>query len=110
MTILVWVDDAYGLIKWKMDLELGHDMAITFDNPDFVTYAESFGARGYRIDAADELLPTLRRALADDTVSVGRLSGRLLGEPAADGRSRGAQRPVLSYGSCRSNTQPRPAG
>ena len=26
--------------------------------------------RGYRIEAADELLPTLRKALADDTVSV----------------------------------------
>lgn len=70
MTVLVWVDDAYGLIKWKVDMELGHAMAITFANPDFVTYAESFGARGYRITAADELLPTLRKALDDDTVSI----------------------------------------
>jgi acetolactate synthase-1/2/3 large subunit len=70
ITILVWQDDAYGLIKWKMDLELGHDVAITFTNPDFVTYAESFGARGYRITAASELLPTLEEALASDTVSV----------------------------------------
>jgi acetolactate synthase-1/2/3 large subunit len=64
------VDDAYGLISWKMDLELGHDMDTTFGNPDFVAYAESFGAKGYRIGSADELLPTLRTALADDTVSV----------------------------------------
>jgi acetolactate synthase-1/2/3 large subunit len=70
MTVLVWVDDAYGLIKWKMDLELGHADAIAFTNPDFVTYAESFGAKGYRITAAAELLPTLRKALDDDTVSV----------------------------------------
>ncbi|MGI8752670.1 MAG: acetolactate synthase large subunit [Acidimicrobiales bacterium] len=70
MTVLVWVDDAYGLIKWKMDLELGQSMAITFANPDFVTYAESFGASGYRITAAAELLPTLRKALDDDTVSI----------------------------------------
>jgi acetolactate synthase-1/2/3 large subunit len=70
MTVLIWVDDAYGLIKWKMQLELGHDVAIDFTNPDFVTYAESFGARGYRITAADELLPTLREALAGDGVSV----------------------------------------
>jgi acetolactate synthase-1/2/3 large subunit len=70
MTVLVWVDDAYGLIKWKMDLDLGHATAITFVNPDFVTYAESFGAKGYRITAADELLPTLRKALDDDTVSI----------------------------------------
>ena len=70
MVVLIWVDDAYGLISWKMDLELGHDVDTTFGNPDFVRYAESFGAVGYRITSADELLPTLRRALAADTVSV----------------------------------------
>lgn len=70
MVILIWVDDAYGLISWKMDLEIGHNVDTRFDNPDFVAYAESFGAKGYRISAADELLPTLRRALDDDTVTV----------------------------------------
>ena len=70
MVILIWVDDAYGLISWKMDLEIGHNVDTRFGNPDFVAYAESFGAKGYRISAADELLPTLREALADDTVSV----------------------------------------
>jgi acetolactate synthase-1/2/3 large subunit len=70
MVILIWVDDAYGLISWKMDMEIGHNVDTTFGNPDFVAYAESFGAKGYRIDSADELLPTLKTALADDTVSV----------------------------------------
>jgi acetolactate synthase-1/2/3 large subunit len=70
IVILIWVDDEYGLIKWKMDLELGENFDIAFGNPDFVAYAESFGARGYRIEAADQLLPVLQRALADDTVSV----------------------------------------
>jgi acetolactate synthase-1/2/3 large subunit len=68
--ILVWVDDAYGLISWKMDMEIGHNVDTRFGNPDFVAYAESFGAKGYRISSADELLPRLRAALADDTVSV----------------------------------------
>ncbi|WP_375483474.1 acetolactate synthase large subunit [uncultured Jatrophihabitans sp.] len=70
MVILIWVDDAYGLISWKMDLEIGHNVDTAFGNPDFVAYAQSFGATGYRITAADELLPTLRTALAADTVSV----------------------------------------
>jgi acetolactate synthase-1/2/3 large subunit len=70
MVILIWVDDAYGLISWKMDLEIGHNVDTTFGNPDFVKYAESFGATGYRISSAAELLPTLRTALAADTVSV----------------------------------------
>jgi acetolactate synthase I/II/III large subunit len=70
MVILIWVDDAYGLISWKMDMEIGHNVDTRFANPDFVAYAESFGAKGYRIASADELLPCLRAALADDTVSV----------------------------------------
>ena len=70
LTVLIWQDDAYGLIKWKMDLELGHDVAISFSNPDFVAYAESFGARGYRVRSAGDLLPALTDALAADTVSV----------------------------------------
>ena len=68
--VLIWVDDEYGLIKWKMQLELGHSIETAFGNPDFVAYAESFGADGYRIEAPEELLPTLRQALAEDTVSV----------------------------------------
>ena len=36
LAVLIWQDDAYGLIKWKMDLELGHDVATGFSNPDFV--------------------------------------------------------------------------
>jgi acetolactate synthase I/II/III large subunit len=68
--ILIWVDDAYGLISWKMDLEIGRNVDTRFGNPDFVAYAESFGATGYRITSADGLLPALRAALAADTVSV----------------------------------------
>ena len=70
IVVLIWVDDEYGLIKWKMELELGHSIATAFGNPDFVAYAESFGADGYRIEAPEELLPTLRQALTEDTVSV----------------------------------------
>jgi acetolactate synthase I/II/III large subunit len=70
VVILVWVDGSYGLIKWKMDMQLKRHAHVDFNNPDFVKYAESFGARGYFIHAADELLPTLKAALAEDTVSV----------------------------------------
>jgi acetolactate synthase I/II/III large subunit len=69
-TVLIWEDNAYGLIEWKMDLELGRNAHIRFTNPDFVQYAESFGAKGYRVTAADDLLPTLKKALSEDTVSV----------------------------------------
>jgi acetolactate synthase-1/2/3 large subunit len=62
---LIWEDQSYGLIKWKMDLELNRHSEVDFKNPDFVQYAESFGAKGYRISQADELRPTLETALRD---------------------------------------------
>jgi acetolactate synthase-1/2/3 large subunit len=68
--VLIWEDGAYGLIGWKMDLELGHHVEVGFSNPDFVAYAESFGATGYRVRSAGDLLPALQEALAADTVSV----------------------------------------
>ena len=66
--ILVWNDSKYGLIKWHQDRRFGRETQIEFSNPDFVKYAESFGAKGYRVDSADALLPTLQQAIADDTV------------------------------------------
>ena len=70
LVVLIWEDGGYGLIEWKMDLELGDHYYVKFGNPDIVTYAESFGAKGYRIKSADELLPTLKAALDDDGVSL----------------------------------------
>lgn len=70
LVVLIWEDNGYGLIEWKMDLELGAHYYVKFNNPDVVTYAESFGAKGYRINSAEELLPTLRTALDDDGVSL----------------------------------------
>ena len=69
--ILVWVDGGYGLIGWKQDLHFGRQAAVSFGNPDFVRFAESFGAQGLRDRRApSELLPTLRAALEDEAVSV----------------------------------------
>ncbi len=70
MVILIWSDSAYGLIEWKQMNQFGRPSNISFNNPDFVKYAESFGARGYRIEKGEDLLPTLKKALADDTVSI----------------------------------------
>ncbi len=70
MVILIWNDSGYGLIEWKQMNQFGRASHVAFDNPDFVRYAESFGAKGYRIQRAEDLLPTLKTALADDTVSI----------------------------------------
>ncbi len=68
--ILIWNDCGYGLIEWKQMNDFGRPSNIKFTNPDFVKYAESFGAKGYRIEKGEDLLPTLKKALADNTVSV----------------------------------------
>ena len=70
LVVLIWEDGGYGLIEWKMELELGEHHYVSFTNPDVVTYAKSFGANGYRISSAEELLPTLKAALDDDGVSL----------------------------------------
>ncbi|MGZ4148792.1 MAG: acetolactate synthase large subunit, partial [Actinomycetota bacterium] len=70
IVVLVWVDGGYGLIGWKQDIHFGRRSAVSFGNPDFVRFAESLGAKGYAIERAGQLLPTLRAALAEDAVSV----------------------------------------
>jgi len=70
IVILIWSDGAYGLIEWKQMNTFGRPSHVKFNNPDFVKYAESMGAKGYRIERTADLLPTLQRALADNTVSV----------------------------------------
>ncbi|RRQ21822.1 acetolactate synthase large subunit [Thiohalobacter thiocyanaticus] len=70
MVVLIWNDGGYGLIDWKQHNTFQRSSNVAFGNPDFVKYAESFGAKGYRIERVADLLPTLRQALADDTVSI----------------------------------------
>ncbi|MDO9371855.1 MAG: acetolactate synthase large subunit [Gammaproteobacteria bacterium] len=70
LVILVWNDGGYGLIEWKQKNAFGRSSNVRFNNPDFVKYAESFGAKGYRIERAADLLPTLKKAIADNTVSI----------------------------------------
>ena len=68
--ILVWNDSEYGLITWHQLRHFGRPSHITFKNPDFVKYAESFGAKGYRVERAQDLVPTLKRALDDKVVAI----------------------------------------
>ena len=70
LVVLIWNDAEYGLITWHQLRHFGRPSHIAFNNPDFVKYAESFGAKGYRVERTADLLPTLKRALADDTVAI----------------------------------------
>ncbi len=70
IVILVWNDGGYGLIDWKQMNEFKRASHVTFGNPDLVKYAESFGAKGYRVERTADFKSILEQALADDTVSI----------------------------------------
>jgi len=64
--LLVWSDNRYGLIDWKQRNRYGHARAVEFGNPDWVQLAESFGCKGVRVGAADELGPALKWGFEQD--------------------------------------------
>jgi acetolactate synthase-1/2/3 large subunit len=64
---LIFNDGGYGLIEWKQHNYYGESAFVHFTNPDFVKLAESMGLKGYRIETAEDLMPTLKEAL-DQTV------------------------------------------
>ncbi len=70
VVVVIWRDNGYGLIDWKQRNEFGRPFAVEFGNPDFVAYAESFGIAGFRPESADDLYPTLMRALETDGPAV----------------------------------------
>lgn len=59
---LIFNDNGYGLIKWKQMGKYNNEFGVDLGNPDFVKLAESFGARGYRVNDASELAPILHEA------------------------------------------------
>ena len=70
LVVLIMRDDAYGMIKWKQ-ANMGFDnFGLDYGNPDFVKYAQSFGAHGHRVESADQLLPQLEECLNSSGVHL----------------------------------------
>lgn len=70
MIILILRDDAYGMIKWKQQNMHFENFGLDFQNPDFVKYAESYGAHGHRVNQAQELLPLLQSCIKKSGVHL----------------------------------------
>ena len=68
--VLVLRDDAYGMIKWKQAHMHFADYGLDYGNPDFVAYARSYGAKGWRIDDTSELFPMIERCLAEPDIHL----------------------------------------
>ena len=63
LVIIILNDNAYGMIKWKQEGEGFKDYGLDYNNPDFIKYAESFGAQGYRPTSVEDFNVTLEKAL-----------------------------------------------
>ena len=68
--VLLIEDRAYGMIRWKQAVDGFPDFGMTFGNPDFVKYAEAYGARGSRVTEVRALRPILEAAFAGGGVHV----------------------------------------
>jgi len=67
---VIFNDSGLGLIKYKHQKAYGRDYGCDFGNPDFVEFADSFGAKGYRVSSAQELKELLVECLRDDELAV----------------------------------------
>jgi acetolactate synthase-1/2/3 large subunit len=66
IVVMIWEDREYGLITWKQQNRYGRHADLSFDNPDFVQLAESFGCRGIRVENARDFKPALEDAFTSD--------------------------------------------
>ncbi|HEY0524249.1 MAG TPA: acetolactate synthase large subunit [Stellaceae bacterium] len=70
LVVMVLEDGAYGMIRWKQAVDNFADWGLSFGNPDFVKYAEAYGAKGWRIGATEDLVPTLETAFKEGGVHL----------------------------------------
>ena len=68
--IVILRDDGYGMIKWKQAHMEFEDYGLDYGNPDFVKYAESYGAKGHRVSAANEFVDIIEACKKDHAVHL----------------------------------------
>ncbi|MGB0086147.1 MAG: acetolactate synthase large subunit [Rhodomicrobiaceae bacterium] len=70
LVVLIIEDNAYGMIRWKQGVDAFPDWGLTFGNPDFVKYANAYGATGRRVETADGLAPALEAAFREGGIQI----------------------------------------
>ena len=70
LVCLILNDNAYGMIRWKQANMGFRDWGLSYGNPDFVRYAESYGAHGHRVESANGLGPVLAKCLDSEGVHL----------------------------------------
>ena len=67
---LVSLDAATGEIRWKQADAGLPDWGLEYGNPDFVQYANSYGATGHRVEATEDFVPLLESCFQDGGVHL----------------------------------------
>ncbi len=62
LVVTVLNDNSYGMIRWKQAHAGFEDFGLEFSNPDFVQYANSYGATGHRVERTEDLIPIIEKA------------------------------------------------
>ncbi|MFP3397979.1 acetolactate synthase large subunit [Brevibacterium sp. H602] len=70
LVVVILEDNAYGMIRWKQAADGFPDYGLTYGNPDFVKYAESYGATGTRVEDVDSISDALENAFEVGGVHV----------------------------------------
>ena len=70
LTVIILRDDAYGMIKWKQAHMSFDNFGLDYGNPDFVQYANSYGAKGWRIEDTASLSEVITRCINTPGVHV----------------------------------------
>ncbi|WP_349969159.1 acetolactate synthase large subunit [Pseudomonas caspiana] len=70
LIVIILRDDGYGMIRWKQSHMGFEDFGLDYGNPDFVMYANSYGAKGHRVESAEAFLPMIERCVAEPGVHV----------------------------------------
>ncbi len=70
LTVIILNDNAFGMIKWKQS-GMGYEtFGLDLGNPDFVKYAESYGANGYRPTSCENFKEILEKCVNSDGVHL----------------------------------------
>ncbi|MCL1125786.1 acetolactate synthase large subunit [Shewanella surugensis] len=70
LVVMILNDNAYGMIRWKQQLAGFTDWGLEFTNPDFVKYAEAYGAKGHLVTSAASLVSTLDNAFVQGGLHI----------------------------------------
>ena len=70
LVVVILNDSAYGMIQWKQKGMEFEEFGLNYKNPDFVKYAQSYGAHGYRPSSCEEFSEILNHSLNEKGVHL----------------------------------------